>query len=320
MARMLAAVLMWLTVLGCAWGQIDPALYALSHQLSIIQGPSTRQAGRGGAGVALAEAWGGNPAALQAQPAVGPQYHLYSFENGMEVTLVSIATAYPTGRWNFVLSWAEQNGTQGSLPIPGLSLDLHESDLSVQIGYRVNDRMTLGAGAAPAMDVRMRVSSPLGPMAEISSKPLAGYRVGGLWEVGDGWSVGGFYDNYLESVWLRMVGYPAVRHSYRSEIGRYGIAKREGPWLLVADHYQGRIYGAPSEAKCDNWLYGVDCELSSGWTVRGGSFNRQPSAGFTYRNGDLVVDYAYVKNIFDDDVHALLGGSSTHALMLSYGF
>jgi hypothetical protein len=164
------------------------------------------------------------------------------------------------------------------------------------------------------------VSSPLGQVAELSSRPKLGYRVGALWEIGDGWSVGGDYDNYLEEVKLQMAGAPLAQHSYRSEIGRYGVAKRLGRWLFAADHYRGRIFGAPSEGKCDDWMYGADYTLAPAWTLRGGCNNRQPSAGCTYRSGRLIADYAFVKNLSDDELHQALGGSSTHALLLTYVF
>ena len=320
MAKLLAVGVVLLVLAGPVGAQIDPAMYALVHQLSLIQGPPSSQAGRGGAGVAVPEPWGGNPAAMQARAATALQVHSYSFKNGMDASLVSLAAVYPTGRWDFVLSWAELNSTRGSLPAPGLALDLRESDLSVQVGYRVNEHLTLGIGAAPAMDVRMHVSSPLGQVAELSSRPKLGYRVGGLWEIGDGWSVGGVYDNYLEEVKLQMTGAPLAQHSYRSEIGRYGVAKRLGRWLLAADHYRGRVFGAPSVGRCDDWMYGADYEMSPAWTVRGGFNNRQPSVGFAYRSRRLIADYAFVKNISDDELHAALRGSSTHAVTLSYTF
>jgi hypothetical protein len=288
-AKLLAVGLVLLAMAGPARAQIDPALYALAHQLSIIQGAPTSQAGRGGAGVAVREPWGGNPSALQTRPGTAWQYHHYSFEEGLDAGMVSWAAVYPTGRWDFVLSMAELRSTRGSLPLPGLSLDLHESDLSLQIGYRVNSRLSLGLGAAPAMDVTMHITSPLGQVAELSSKPRAGFRLGGLWEIGDGWSAGGYYDNYLEAVDLQMTGAPAARNTYRSEFGRYGIAKRLGRWLLAADHSKGRLFGAPSTAKCDDWLYGADYQIAPAWTVRGGLFHRQPSAGLSYGSGRLAV-------------------------------
>lgn len=313
-------VVLMVLVVSCACAQFDPAVYAAAHQMSIIQGPSTVQAGRGGAGVALNEPWGGNPAAMQITPGTAVQWHNYSFDNGLDAQLVSAKANYPTGRWNFVLNWAELNSTKGSLPIPGLSLDMHESDLSLQIGYKVTENFYFGFGGAPVMDVDMNITSPLGEVAKVSSKPSAGFRLGGLWNLGSGWSAGGFYDNYLEVVHLEVTGVGDSRSSYRSEVGRYGIAYHGGPWTLATDHIKGHLYGAPSEAHVDNWLYGADYKLSRAWTVRAGLFNDQPTGGLSYSDGQTTINYAYMRNVSDDELHAVLGSSSTHALTFSYTF
>jgi hypothetical protein len=169
------------------------------------------------------------------------------------------------------------------------------------------------------MDIRMYVNSPAGQVAELRSKPRLGVRLGGLWELDDGWSVGGIYDNYLEAVKLEGLMVPVpFDGSYRSEFGHYGVAKRMGPWLLVADRLRGRLFGAPSTLKVDSWLYGADYKISPTWTVRAGSFEGQPTAGLSYQREQLKANLSYVRNLYDDELHALLGSSTSEALTVSY--
>jgi len=113
-----------------------------------------------------------------------------------------------------------------------------------------------------------------------------------------------------------------MSNTYRSEVGRYGIAKQAGKWLFTGDRVKGRLFGAPSTVKVDSWRYGVDYSVSPTWTIRGGSFDRQPTAGFTYKgeDGRLLINYAYVRNISDDELNILLGNSNTQALTLSWSW
>jgi len=314
------AVVIAVMVTACSMvlaGGFDPVVYAIPHQLSLVQGQSTAELGRGGAGVAIQEDWSGNPASLPDTTKAAIQNQFYSFGSGLDMNLTALKLAYPTGRWCFVVNVGELTSNSANLAtLGGMKFNVHESDLTVQMNYRVSDRFKVGAAVAPQMNVELAISSP-GFKIDLHSKPSAGFRLGGIWDLSDGWSVGGFYDNYLERVSWGSGPYPWGTTSFRSEVGHYGIAKTTGKWTFAADRIKGRLVsGESAGSHLETWMLGSDYR-SGNWTFRTGSFYGHPTAGAAFTSSRWTFNYAFADDVNSDELTPLLGGSSTHAITAS---
>lgn len=335
----LALCLLVVVLLPTAPAVAQLSSFALPHPFALPGATTARLFGMGGFASCIQDDGFANPAyaALVTDQQAVARYSVTDFDGGVTLKGEQISLAVPveTGRKGMQITAFRLDSEAGGVDFgsgPGTMLSANEWDLSLHWGQKADDDWYFGVAVSPAFHSRLDAFAPLSmPPSSANAVTVLrtrstrdwGYRLGGIYRLGDrGW-VGAIYDKYREHVDFSgmAVGGNLVRVDFSSDAKYLGVSYRLNPRLLGAAEWQQLSTAGGGEWAGDSGIRcGLEYAVSDRWTVRSGSNDGAFSAGLGYQGKNLGLRYAYVKDWNDDLVGSLLGSSDTHQFELVTGW
>lgn len=334
--RKVICLLVWSVSIGFAafpaQAQLPPGLpvpaenFAASHFFGSPSAVDIEHFSLGGAGVADdSSAWQGNPAGVLAatKPEVLAYHQRADFDKLPDFQSSFFGYAQSVGkskRFAFKLSYIPVSAS-GRLAGTPLEASIRERDPGVEFAYRLNKRLSLGAGFSYlSTDSDYKISG-LGVVTHLESHPRdLGGRIGFIYRASKQLSVGATLDRYSETVEQSLPAFniPATKFKFDSKAYRVGLCWQPRPsQKILLDYEAAQLEGG--DAHLTQHLYHLGFEQKwKGWALRVGSYDGQFTGGLGWQRSNYKISYGFSNRYAEN--FAGQGAHASHAIQLNIGF
>jgi len=207
--------------------------------------------------------------------------------------------------------------------MPGVSIGFSGKHFSALYGQQVTDRLTAGVGAALVLNSDITVRTPLSQLATVTGRGKCdGGRIGLQYKASNRLRTAVQYDYYrINSQLYDAIHGVTVGQDFRTSDLVLGTEYRpDDHWSLVAELERGRFASESLKQGLRSYKFGAEYHNDSRWALRGGLADGQPTFGVEYKTGHATWSLAYMRNVFDNDLHSTVGRSETLYLAATAAF
>lgn len=319
--------------------QFGPELFSLSAPLEFA---SIRTAGMGNIRSVVVDPYSANPAhaAWLDKPEGNVFYANFDFDGGVNVDYEMLRYESPVKftRWKDGLQLVYYNldSSRGGLvptgPPLGFPVQTQMEDAGIYVGYGVfvSDRTAIGIASA-FHSAEARAYAPLpppgGPMTQVAESKSDSIltlrpRLSIQHKLNDQWDIGGIVTMSSQSA--KVTGIPGFvspdsEDHFKQMDYDLGVAYHPNEKaVLAAEWVKRKLTSDSSVAPLDYKDFGINLggeyKVNAKWDIRAGSFEGNPTVGFSYHGDGWRVEYAFISGYESDDLGPILGDADMHAI------
>jgi hypothetical protein len=282
---------------------IPPENFAVTHFWGSPSAISIRHVSMGGAYAADDRGdWHGNPAGLVVfkKPTFLASRTISSFHFLPTFRSTDLGYAYPFGKnaptsVKLTLIRVRASGVITNTPVP-IRLQANENDVGLEIGRRVNKRLSCGVALAYLSTDSTYEISGVGTVTALRSHPSGpGGRIGLIYDLGSKLSLGVTYDNYTETVSRAVPAFqlPTGTFRFHSTAYRPGLAFRpDSKTTVLLDYEALNLVGNGTVVARRFRMGGIERKTGLG-RLRVGTFDGKLTGGIGIDRGRLQFSYGF---------------------------
>ena len=290
--------------------------------LHLAYSPTVRSAGMGGASIAVEGPDSFNPAALGwlEEGEVEFSFGNYDFHSGPDVDYYRLDTTYPVlgGGARVKAYYLHSNSRMSKMQAPpGVPhrAKVWGYEFGMDYGRHINDRISIGLGAFPLEESRLRLSGVGKGRAE---SLIGSARIGALVRVTDNLNLATMFDHIKDRLRDSYAAGGGAHDNYYANIWTIGGAFKlaEGT-LFAADYRWGKVDGGDVRLNPRSPNFGLEQKVTDNVALRVGYTRGHLTAGGGLKLFErFEVNYAYVDGA-GEDVRKAFGTATTHLVSLS---